>query len=85
MARRLRFTKHANEKFSFLLKYGFMIKKRDVIRTLSKPSRVDRKGNQILAMREINNKYALRVVYEQRNGIIIVITFYPVKRKEYGI
>jgi len=85
MARRIRFTKHSNEKFSFLRKYGFIINKADVIRTVSKPARVDRKGNQLLAVREINDKYALRVVYEQRNGIIIVITFYPVKRKEYGI
>jgi len=85
MARRIRFTKHASEKFSFLLSYGFMINKRDVIRTISKPVRLDRKGDQVLAMREINGKYALRVVYERRNGIIIVITFYPVRRKEYGI
>ncbi len=85
MARRIRFTKHATEKFSFLLRYGFMINKKDVIRTISKPARLDRKGNQVLAMREINDEYALRVVYERRNGIIIVITFYPVKRKEYGI
>lgn len=85
MARRIRFTKHAREKFSFILRYGFMINKRDVIRTISKPVRLDRKGDQMLAMREINDKYALRVVYERRNGIIIVITFYPVKRKEYGI
>lgn len=85
MATKIRFTKHANEKFSFLLKYGFMISKRDVMRTISTPARLDRKGNQLLAIREINDKYALRVVYEQRNSIIIVITFYPVKRKEYGI
>lgn len=62
-----------------------MINKRDVIRTISKPVRLDRKGDQVLAMREINDEYALRVVYRRRNGIIIVITFYPVKRKEYGI
>jgi len=85
MAQRIRFTKHANEKFSFLLKYGFRINKRDVMRTISQPARVDRKHNQLFAIREIDNKYALRVVYERRNGIIIVITFYPVKRKEYGI
>jgi len=85
MVRRIRFTKHANEKFSFLLNYGFRINKRDVVQTISKPARLDKKGNQLVAMREMNDKYALRVVYERRNGIIIVITFYPVKRKEYGI
>jgi hypothetical protein len=85
MARRIRFTKHSNEKFAFLLRYGFVVNKRGIIRTISKPVRVDRKGEQVLAMREINDKYALRVVYERRNGIIIVITFYPVRRKEYGI
>jgi hypothetical protein len=85
MVRRIRFTKHAREKFSFLTRYGFVINKRDVIRTISKPAKLDRKGEQALAIREINDTYALRVVYERRNGIIIVITFYPVKRKEYGI
>lgn len=85
MARRIRFTKHAGEKFSFLRRYGFMIDKTDVLRVISKPAKLDRRGGQLLAMREINDIYALRVVYEQRNGIIIVITFYPVKRKEYGI
>jgi hypothetical protein len=85
MVKRIRFTKHAREKFSFLLRYGFTIDKRDVMRTISKPARVDRKGDQLLPMREISDEYALRVVCERRNGIIIVITFYPVKRKEYGI
>ncbi|MGH9922858.1 MAG: hypothetical protein ACRD38_08915 [Nitrososphaerales archaeon] len=85
MARRIRFTKHASDKFSFLIRYGFMINKTDVIQTISKPAKLERKGDQVLAMREINDKYALRVVYERHNGIIIVITFYPVKRKEYGI
>jgi hypothetical protein len=85
MARRIRFTKHAGEKFSFLRRYGFVIDKTDVLQAISKPAKLDRKGRQMLAVREINDKYALRVVYERRNGIIIVITFYPVKRKEYGI
>lgn len=51
-----------------------MIDKVDVIRTVSKPAKLDRKGRQVLAVREMNDKYALRVVYERRNGIIIVIS-----------
>ena len=85
MAIRIQFTKHANEKFALLRKYGFTINKRDVMRIISKASRIDRKGTQLLAIKEITSKYALRVVYEERKGIIIVITFYPVKREEYGI
>ncbi len=85
MPRRIQFTKHAKEKFVLLRKYGFVINSKDVIRVISEPIRIERKGIQLLAVREISEKYALRVVYEKRKGIIIVITFYPVKREEYGI
>jgi hypothetical protein len=33
----------------------------------------------------LDGKFALRVVHEERKGIIVVITFYPVKRKNYGL
>lgn len=85
MARKIHFTWHAREKFSTLAAYGFRINKRDVTRTISKPVRIHRKGKQTLAIRRISEKYALSVVYEERKGIIIVITFYPVRREMYGI
>lgn len=37
------------------------------------------------AAEAINEKYALRVVYEKREGYLVVITFFPVRRERYGI
>lgn len=36
-------------------------------------------------MKVMDKDLALRVVHEERQGIIVLITFYPVKRKRYGI
>ena len=85
MARRIHFTKHAREKFNTLAAYGFRINKSDVVRTISKPVRIHRKGKQMLAISRLSEIYALMVVYEKRKGIIIVITFYPVRRDLYGV
>lgn len=37
------------------------------------------------AIRAMDTKYALRVVYEKRKDYLIVITFYPVRRERYGV
>jgi hypothetical protein len=49
------------------------------------PDRVERRGNQIFSMKILDKELALRVVHEERKGIIAVITFYPVERKRYGV
>ena len=48
MARRskIRFTKHAREKFEFVKHYGFEIDKRKVVEALENPTRIDQKGAQ---------------------------------------
>jgi hypothetical protein len=46
---------------------------------------VDKRGTQHLAIRAIDEKHALRVVYEEEKGSSTVITFYPVRRKRYGV
>jgi hypothetical protein len=56
-----------------------------VIDTVTTPDRIERKGNQTFSMKVIDKDLALRVVHEERKGIIVVITFYPVKRKRYGL
>ena len=81
----VRFTKHAREKFRRLKAYGFFVNEADVIDSIHKAVRVDRRGSQYLALRPIDEKYALRVVYEERNGYLLVITFYPVRRSRYGV
>lgn len=65
---RIRFTKHALEKFEFAKNYGFEIS----IEVILNPERLDQKGDQYLAIKPINTKYALRVVY-------------PVRRERYDV
>ena len=63
--KRVKFTKHAHEKFALLSKYGFKIDETTVRRVIEDPSRVDSRGNQLLALKPVDQKHAIRVVYEK--------------------
>jgi hypothetical protein len=82
---KIRFTKHAREKFEFVRRYGFEIDEREVIEAIQNPTRIDQKNGQYFAIKVINSKHALRVVYEKRKDYLVVITFYPVRRERYGL
>ena len=82
---RIRFTKHACEKFNIVRHYGFEVDEAKVVEVIQNPMRIDRKNAQHFAIRVIDAKYALRVVYEKRKDYLVVITFYPVRRERYGI
>jgi len=82
---KIRFTKHAREKFEFVRRYGFEIDEEKVIEAIQNPTRVDQRNAQYFAIKAINAKYALRVVYEKRKDYLVVITFYPVRRERYGL
>jgi hypothetical protein len=84
-AEKIRFTKHAAEKFEFLKAYGFDITEALVKDTVATPSRVDQRDDQVLALKPLNEEYALRVVYSRTNDNIVVVTFYPVKRARFNV
>ncbi len=65
--------------------YGFSLSEAVVKETISSPSRVDRRNNQLLALKPLNQEYALRVVYRLVNDNIVVVTFYPVKRARFDV
>ncbi len=81
----IRFTKHASDKFGFLRAYGFRLSQEEVLATIGAPDNKERRGAQTISRRVLDDKFALTVVHEERKGIIVVITFYPVKRKEHGL
>ena len=85
MAGSIRFTKHAEEKFSTLKSFGFIIDKKFVEAAVSNPVQKSQREEQTLVLKPIDDKLALRVVYEKRSNETVVITFYPVKRDRYGI
>jgi hypothetical protein len=68
-----------------LKRYGFTLREEDVVKTVLNPERLERRGTLRFAMRPIDPKHAVRVVYEERKGYLLVITFYPVRRKRYGL
>lgn len=82
---KVKFTKHAVKKFEVVKHYGFEIGTKQVIETILDPKRLDKRDDQYFAIKVINSKYALRVVYEKRKGYLVVITFYPVRRERYGV
>ena len=83
--RRIRFTKHAREKFDFVKHYGFEVNEEKVLEAVRNPTRLDQRKTQYFATKAIDDKYALRAVYEKRKDYILVITFYPVRRERYGV
>jgi len=48
-------------------------------------SRVDRMGDQTLALKPIDLEYAIRAVYKTVNDSIVVVRFYPVKRERFNV
>jgi hypothetical protein len=82
---KVKFTKHATDKFTLLKKYGFELEEKQVIETVLLPERLDEKGAQFFATKAISGRHALRVVYECRKDFLVVITFYPVRRERYDL
>jgi hypothetical protein len=82
---KVKFTKHAVEKFEVLKGYGFEIDEHQVIDVVLNPFRLEKRDKQFFAIKPINSEHALRVVYEIRKGFLVVITFYPIRRERYGV
>lgn len=82
---KIAFTKHAAEKFALVKRFGFIVSEEEVLNTIRMPDKVNERSGQIFSMKVISKEYALRVVHERRKGIIVVITFYPVRRERYGL
>jgi len=80
------FTRHARQKFLRVRKAGFPITRKQIKKIIASPVRVEnRHDGTNIAMIVIDKNHVLRVVYRYENDIIIVITFYPGRRKAYEI
>ena len=80
MAKKIVYGSHAEEKFELLRKHGFVVSKRQ----LQRPEKVEEgfRGRKV-AQRRISEKHVLRVVYEEGQRQIKVVTFYPGRRSRY--
>ena len=82
---KVKFTKHAVEKFGVLKRYGFEVDEHQVVDVVINSARLERRDEQFFAVKLFDSKHGLRVVYEKRKGFLVVITFYPVRRERYGL
>jgi hypothetical protein len=82
---RIRFSRHASEKFEFLKKYGFVVTEEYVEDAIANPDRVDQRDDLTLAIKPLDDEYGLRVVYRRTNDNIVVVTFYPVRRERFNV
>lgn len=78
------YTRHAEEKFEVLKRYGFEVTRHQVEEALTAPDMVipQTKGRRI-AQKRITERHVLRVVYRQEGENQVVITFYPGRRERY--
>ena len=77
------YTKHAEEKFRILKEQGFVVKKKMVEKVINSPDAVDYSQSPLLiAQKSIDEKHILKVVFKKENGIIKIITFYPMRKKK---
>ncbi len=70
----LYFTNYANQKFEILNKHKVFLRKEEIEDAINNPEKTSKKGNYFFA-----SKDNIRAVYDKREGVIRVITFYPVK------
>jgi len=81
-----RYTKHAIYKFDLLKKYHFLISKPLIESIVSNPlKRETRVDGTYIAMARYDRTHVLRIVYRIEHDTIVVITFYPGRKKSYEI
>ncbi|NMG83380.1 MAG: DUF4258 domain-containing protein [Methanosarcinales archaeon] len=81
---RIKYTSHAEIKFDILKRYGINYLKSQIEDVLQNPEKVeDSRKNRKIAQKQVNSKHLIRVVYEEKDNDLVVITFYPARRKRY--
>lgn len=79
------FTKHALEKFEILERHNFTVLKKQILKIITNPEKIDNSRLPLLIVQgKFDKTHVLRVVYKKEGEIIKVITFYPGRSKQYG-
>lgn len=83
---RFRFTKHARGKFKKIAIAGIEVTEKQVKRTVRSPIKLENRADgTYIAMRLLDENHVLRVIYRIADSTRVIITFYPGRRKAYGI
>ncbi len=68
------FTKYAEQKFDILNKHKVYFTKEQIEDVINLPDKAGKKGEYITARKD-----DVKAVYQKSNGVMRIITFYPVK------
>ena len=80
----IRFTTHAESKFSLLEEFGVSISRAQVEEVVKEPAKVEEsRKNRKVAQAPLDDAHVLRVVYEESGDELVVVTFYPARRERY--
>ena len=78
------FSKHALDKIEILKKHKIIIEKKLIEETITIPDSIDiGYKDRLVAQKTLDETHVLRVVYEESEKIVTVITIYPGRRKRY--
>jgi len=81
---RVRFTRHAENKFAVLSAHGCLVTRERVLEVLAHPDAVvEGYRARRIAQGWLNNAHVLRVVFEEHEDERVVVTFYPGRRSRY--
>ena len=84
LSMKIRYTSHAKRKFDILKRYGINYTKSQIEDVLKNPEKVEgSRKNRKVAQKQISSNLLIRVVYEEKNNDMLIITFYPARRKRY--
>ncbi len=83
MTKRIRFTRHARQKFTDLAELGFEIAEEQIIAALQAPDYVDHEADPPIAQKTISDRHVIRIVFVEENDAIRIVTFYPGRRSRY--
>jgi hypothetical protein len=81
----IKYTKHAKEKFLILSKYGFVVDKVQIEEAINSPDLFEKRDEEMVFTKIISQRYAIRVICKKKGRLLKVITFYPIRRRKYGI
>lgn len=79
------YTKHAEKKLKDLAMSGIKVLKRKINTTVRNPDHIDKETDypKLIASGKLDTQHILRVVYKIDDGIIVIITCYPAKKRRY--
>ena len=84
MQKKIFFSHHAQLKFQLLRRHGIHFTETQIENAVNNPDIVlEAEKSRKIAQKTLDAKRVIRVIFEVKNGSIIIITFYPARRSRY--